>query len=346
LPAGVAVFLPPEWVVAADEDVTDGLEVGFVTGTFTTSNEFISDPSCSSTVEFTTPLYDATTDVNSAEYPGFLNDLTPGERYARYEGEADVAGLRLVPINVLVDQLPDGRYQIVVIVDDPTTPADFGPDLMCSPWDFTLTLYGVTATGGEFVYRNPPSGTHAISAIIASEWDADNDGVGNALDNCPLVYNPDQLDSDGDRIGDACDPEPFTPNPDYSGDGVPNAFDNCPLVYNPDQKDTDLDGIGDACDPDPLVPQGTRHVLLCEQDIYIGVSGSTAAVCADLVATMTGEPSGVGGVGQFPDLTQFPAHGAPSTGVTAIHGGVIAILAVTIVGAVAWYARRRRGNYA
>lgn len=30
----------------------------------------------------------------------------------------------------------------------------------------------------------------------ACDPDADNDGISNEIDNCPLVYNPDQLDSE------------------------------------------------------------------------------------------------------------------------------------------------------
>lgn len=35
--------------------------------------------------------------------------------------------------------------------------------------------------------------------------DADDDGVPDGTDNCPLTFNPDQADFDGDGIGDVCD---------------------------------------------------------------------------------------------------------------------------------------------
>jgi uncharacterized repeat protein (TIGR01451 family) len=41
---------------------------------------------------------------------------------------------------------------------------------------------------------------------VAMETDYDGDGIPNAIDNCPAVYNPDQKDSVGDGIGDACRP--------------------------------------------------------------------------------------------------------------------------------------------
>ena len=70
-------------------------------------------------------------------------------------------------------------------------------------------------------------GTSEFSSVFI---DTDGDGIGDTLDNCPTVYNPDQTDDDFDGRGNACD--------------------NCPFVANPGQEDLDQDGTGDVCDPD------------------------------------------------------------------------------------------------
>ncbi|MBX7113722.1 MAG: DUF4215 domain-containing protein [Myxococcaceae bacterium] len=99
--------------------------------------------------------------------------------------------------------------------------------------------------------------------VATATGDADFDGIADAQDNCPHIFNPirpmdngKQADADTDGIGDVCDACPFNMgegctlfNPDDSdGDGKVNAQDNCPSEANPSQTDSDMDGTGDACD--------------------------------------------------------------------------------------------------
>ena len=105
--------------------------------------------------------------------------------------------------------------------------------------------------------------------------DTDNDGRGDAIDNCPTIPNPDQRNSDlANDGGDACDFDDdndgltdLQENPnndefvdegesnprlaDTDGDGDLDPVDNCPQDFNPNQLNTDgaNDG-GDACDLD------------------------------------------------------------------------------------------------
>ncbi len=94
--------------------------------------------------------------------------------------------------------------------------------------------------------------------------DADGDGVADASDVCPAIYDPAQWNTDGDADGDACDACPLAADTtdcaisadDPDGDGLANEEDNCPTIGNPDQVDGDGDAKGDACDgcPDEANP--------------------------------------------------------------------------------------------
>jgi outer membrane murein-binding lipoprotein Lpp len=102
----------------------------------------------------------------------------------------------------------------------------------------------------DFQLRGFP--TTFQNADLGGQPDFDNDGVPDAVDNCPDDANAGQEDRDLDGIGDVCDPFPDSPPgeplPDVDADSVPDLFDNCVDDPNPDQADIDGDRVGDVCD--------------------------------------------------------------------------------------------------
>lgn len=136
-----------------------------------------------------------------------------------------------------------------------------------------------------------PASTFGSSVYsgVSSEGDRDGDGVPDAQDNCPSVFNPIrpmdfgvQADVDGDGLGDLCDPCPLNEGDtcqgltagDRDGDGVPDDQDVCPLVWD-DQTDSDGDGIGDACDLCPSADVEGEACAVAVPDFKQQVSHTT-----------------------------------------------------------------------
>lgn len=133
---------------------------------------------------------------------------------------------------------------------------------------------------GKFIsFQVTPNDGETIGSVIESslqgpvDVDIDDDGVIDALDECPDTptgeavdengCSDNQKDSDGDGVTDALDECPDTPTgetvdengcsdsqKDTDGDGINDAMDNCLTVANPNQEDVDGDGQGDVCDGD------------------------------------------------------------------------------------------------
>jgi hypothetical protein len=95
-----------------------------------------------------------------------------------------------------------------------------------------------------------PQAAEATAPFAACQ-DADQDGVLNSIDNCPLTPNALQTDTDSDGIGDACDRQPTVP-------GLAGDYASGPLTYA-----TTGAAVGGYYD-------------LCDEAITVGGSGGAA----------------------------------------------------------------------
>jgi hypothetical protein len=278
-------------------------------------------------------------------YPEFLNTMFAGQTPAhRYFGWQTVPGTPSRVIIQIVMFEPGDLYNVpsipsselltaaqgapsLVILNDPTAVQPQAIEDFCTPLVTTTILCGMTdsdpdnpqsvdpdcdvGTGSEVRGTNPSSpGTYFLRTAALAQRDADDDGIENWLDPCPLSGNPDNwdprvtiatnqangADDDGDNIPNVCDPEFDVPGEtdmhDQDEDGWYNRVDNCPLVPNasavmttPNQEQLDfdisggsavpdggppIDFIGPECDPHPTSPDGHYHLALTVDHMCLG----------------------------------------------------------------------------
>jgi large repetitive protein len=215
--------------------------------------------------------------------------------------------------------------------------AGFYPDFFCGQPENEPSCVPsrTTAVNGSSIYTG-----------VASADDSDGDGVANATDNCPMVFNPIrpmdngmQANADNDPQGDVCDVCPIDANTpscmpidpnDSDRDGIPNATDNCPQAANPDQADGDGDGKGNVCDPCPTTANpGSAGCTASIYDIKTGVVAQGAPVRVEN-ALVTGK----GNNGFYLQVKEGDGGyaGADNSGVFVFVGTNSPLLASAVVG--------------
>lgn len=114
--------------------------------------------------------------------------------------------------------------------------------------------------------------------------DRDGDGVPDNIDNCPDVYNPDQLDSNGDGTGDACE--------SITASGGDNTGDNTAGSDNTGGGAIDLNGKWDDSGRAVCITQTGTSVSARYIEPYIcdhrDGTGQTSQTDFDFDATLAG----------------------------------------------------------
>jgi hypothetical protein len=127
--------------------------------------------------------------------------ITTTSVLADYVYDVDASSPLNLPLSYSLTQSPKGmtiNLQTGVITW-PTTYGDGGEHIIhVSVSDGTLSNY-------QHYRLQVDPGSYTCTL------DYDRDRVCHTIDNCPLVFNPDQIDTDGNGKGDACDPINFPP---------------------------------------------------------------------------------------------------------------------------------------
>jgi len=157
-----------------------------------------------------------------------------------------------------------------------------------------LSLQGSAIMGPDGAYHRsgliastlPNSAILQLEAALEQQvftGDSDGDGVPNDIDNCKLVYNPDQLDVDNDGTGNACDSYNCDPYPlDDSNLCTTDVCDDATgqVSHTPVNVDDGRECTIDSCDPATGVISHTLTPACCQPCIDSIVWGKPGAIVA------------------------------------------------------------------
>lgn len=182
------------------------------------------------------------------------NELVVGTRarvYARIHnfGDVDVTG------RVAFHQgtIPLGSSQPISVRANGAFEEVF-VDFTVPDSDFNVRAEIIDADPQDTVISN----NIVLSAVLEPTQDEDQDGIADAVDNCPIDANEDQRDIDADGVGDSCDEDDDN---DVLSDEV-----EAEIGSDPESADTDGDGLADAEDPNP----SEAEVTITEADVVAG----------------------------------------------------------------------------
>jgi hypothetical protein len=221
--------------------------------------------------------------ANASMHPYQLLSVPPGSHWVTARlpnGRTDstqvvvTAGQALTEVNFLFplfyrDADGDGYGNWLVTINTVTPP----PGWVAMPGDFDDACATCYPGAPEICDGKDNDGDGLVDEGMP---DTDGDGLLDCMDNCPLVFNPDQEDLDDDGIGDVCDPDKDGDGwtvaqdcDDWNPDRYPGAQEVCNSI------DDDCDG---RIDEDEGVPGCTVYYFDNDGDGY-GVTGESRCLC-------------------------------------------------------------------